>query len=407
MVEQLVIVTDYADPPGGASMVAVWTARMFAEAGTRVRFLAGVGPVHPDLVHPAITVECLSSRDLLAGREDPAVWVNGLWNRGAARALRSLLDGLDPKRVPVHVHQIHKCLSGSVVSAAKRLGFRVVYHCHDYYLACPNGGHYDFQLQRPCALRPMGVRCLATGCDRRSGAHKLWRVGRNAIERAAGVVGQCDAMVAVSRLSARRLRWMLPRGPRLHVLDNPVGMDDQGPCRPETSRHFLFVGRTVIEKGIVDAVEACASAGVELDVVGDGPLGPKQLGGDHVTWHGWGDADTVRRVMRRSRALVFPSRIPETQGLVVIESMANGLPVVTSSNAGSSDYVRRFRAGLLTPPGDPLAIAAAISRLRDDDRLVATAGMRGYRGIWSSSMRPEAYRAALGAIYASVLGGGR
>ena len=74
---------------------------------------------------------------------------------------------------------------------------------------------------------------------------------------------------------------------------------------------------------------------------------------------------------------VVPSLWREPFGLVAVEAMAAGLPVVASDTGGLSDIVRPGQTGLLVPPGDAAALAAALETLLDDAALRARMGAAG------------------------------
>jgi glycosyltransferase involved in cell wall biosynthesis len=68
---------------------------------------------------------------------------------------------------------------------------------------------------------------------------------------------------------------------------------------------------------------------------------------------------------------VFPVTWAEPFGLVPLESMAVGRPVLATGQGGSGDYLRDGENGLLHPPGDAAALAATMRRLAEDAPLRA------------------------------------
>ena len=77
----------------------------------------------------------------------------------------------------------------------------------------------------------------------------------------------------------------------------------------------------------------------------------------------------MREVLVRSAALVVPSAWEEPLGLVALEAMACGVPVVATAVGGIPEVVEHGRNGLLVAPEDPDALAGAIRRVLDDDAL--------------------------------------
>src|SRR5438309_425055 len=78
-----------------------------------------------------------------------------------------------------------------------------------------------------------------------------------------------------------------------------------------------------------------------------------------------GSIDRPQTALAESALLVLPS-LAEGFGLVLIEAMAAGLPVIATDVAGIHDVVRPNETGLLVPPGDASALAMAISRVITD-----------------------------------------
>ena len=97
--------------------------------------------------------------------------------------------------------------------------------------------------------------------------------------------------------------------------------------------------------------------------------------GDRVLWPGY--VDEAERVMAALDVLVLPSVRPEPFGMVVIEAMASGNPVVATAHGGPLESVVDGETGFLVPPQDPAAMAGALVRLAEDRTLRTMMGRRG------------------------------
>jgi glycosyltransferase involved in cell wall biosynthesis len=136
---------------------------------------------------------------------------------------------------------------------------------------------------------------------------------------------------------------------------------------------LLFAGTWLPRKGVLELAQAFTSlvdAGhdVHLDVLGSG-VDPAIVKGafngraaSRVHLHGGSNDAAIASVMRDADVFVLPSLFEGTP-LTLIEAMWSGLPVVTTATAGMKDVVSDGRTGLLVPPGDAAALAAAIGRL--------------------------------------------
>ncbi|MFC4598218.1 glycosyltransferase family 4 protein [Cohnella hongkongensis] len=151
----------------------------------------------------------------------------------------------------------------------------------------------------------------------------------------------------------------------------------------------LYAGRLAPEKQPEVAVEAVhrfvhdTGADAELLIAGDGPSAESVRAlADRLEvparFLGALPQPELRRVMAGSDAFLFPSAT-ETFGNVVQEAMACGLPVIGAAGGAVPDHIRHGDNGLLCPPGDADAFAAALSRLHGDAALRAILSAVGPR----------------------------
>jgi glycosyltransferase involved in cell wall biosynthesis len=118
-------------------------------------------------------------------------------------------------------------------------------------------------------------------------------------------------------------------------------------------------------------------SGTSFILVGDGPERERlEIMVDglsiraQVRFVGRVDRDATAGWYRQASMMVVPS-LDEALPMVVLEACAHGLPVVASKVGGIPDVVEDGWNGLLVPPGEPAALAAAICRLLDDQELWA------------------------------------
>ncbi len=154
--------------------------------------------------------------------------------------------------------------------------------------------------------------------------------------------------------------------------------------------YVLFVGRLASNKGLVELLRAFAAlAGddpaAHLVLVGEdggmrGTLAARAraLGVDaRVRFAGHlADEATLAAAYRDARCTVLASEY-EAFGLVLLESLAQGTPVIASRVGGIPEFIEDGRAGLLVPPGDVAALTAALRRLWNDPALARRLGRHG------------------------------
>ena len=120
---------------------------------------------------------------------------------------------------------------------------------------------------------------------------------------------------------------------------------------PDDPPHILYAGRLSPEKGVRELM--AATQGLPLVVAGDGPLRAEVPGALGMVPH-----DALLRLYERAAVVACPSH-REGFGIVCLEAMAAGRPVVASAVGGLRDLVVDGETGLLVPPGDVTALRAA------------------------------------------------
>jgi phosphatidyl-myo-inositol alpha-mannosyltransferase len=177
------------------------------------------------------------------------------------------------------------------------------------------------------------------------------------------------------------------------VIPNGVDVDRYRRAVPiarwqDGTRNILFVGRHEPRKGLLELLKAYrilrkAGCDCRLLVVGSGPQ--EREARRYVLTRRLGGVEFLGRVSDREKAQLFrtadvyvsPATGRESFGIVLLEAMAAGTPVVCSDIHGYKGVVRRGREGLLVPPREPKALAAAIARLLADDELRARMALSG------------------------------
>jgi colanic acid/amylovoran biosynthesis glycosyltransferase len=209
-------------------------------------------------------------------------------------------------------------------------------------------------------------------------------------------------VVTVSSAGRDHLDALLGLDGKLEVVPNSVDLRRIGPARngPGEPGLVLTVARLVEKKGLRDLVEACAllqrrptpaAAGLQLEVVGGGPLQSElretaERLGVSARFLGPLPQEDVLERYRRASVYCLPCVVAESgdrDGLPtsVLEAMALGVPVVTTAVSGLPEAVIDGHTGLLVPEHDPEALAAAIERLLMDGKLAARLAAQARRHV--------------------------
>ena len=205
--------------------------------------------------------------------------------------------------------------------------------------------------------------------------------------------------------------WRVPRS-RFRVIPNAAAaVDRDGFDRAAVRAELAPDGRPVVisvarlqpEKGIDELLEAAALVnGARIVVAGDGPERERLEG--EIAARGLGDRlallghrSDVARLLAGADAFVLPSR-HEGLPISLLEAMSAGLPCVATAVGGIPGLVEDGVSGLLVPPRDPAALAAALGRVVEDRDLAAALGAEGRRVV-EQRHSPRAVADAYAAVY--------
>lgn len=192
---------------------------------------------------------------------------------------------------------------------------------------------------------------------------------------------------------------------------DPAAFPDVKTGRPPHPFTALFMGRLTEEKGIPVLLEAVEAAGegpaISLVIAGDGPLrsrveqaAARNAGRVRYVGH----VSEVLTAYRQADVVVMPS-LSEGLPMTALEAMACGLPLVASRVGGLPEVVADGETGLLVPPGDPSALAAALRVLAADPVRAAAMGDVG-RARVADRFTEERMLEQLIACYHTALGPG-
>jgi glycosyltransferase involved in cell wall biosynthesis len=301
------------------------------------------------------------------------------WDRRSG--YRPTVDGVPVRRYPVRKRLIPGLTMPLMVGLMDDLaasGSQVI-HAHSH--------RYGHVLEAAAVADRRGIPLVVSThyhpADRREPAHKrallrLQDVGFGAtayrVARALVVETEREASLVREFAPADRIR-VIPPGIDLAEWSTP-GSDRPPPGLPP--EYFVFYGRLAPNKGLAHLVDALASLSPpdRRPLVLLGPdwgmeavlrerargLGVEGL----LVFLGWQESRSVSRaVLRGAAALVLPSEW-EAFGLVLLEAMAAGTPVIATAVGGVPEVLDGGRVGLLIPYGQPAALATALASILTD-----------------------------------------
>lgn len=276
----------------------------------------------------------------------------------------------------VHAHNIWPLFGWRGLAAASEAGAAVILHLHNYRLFCAIGT--AFRDGADCALcAPNNTRAGIRHNCRDSLPQAI--VYANGLGR-----GQQPTIEAVDKFVApvdQLGRDLAELGLPLEVETLPSWLaDSEFVSRSQCGdgEYGLFVGRITEDKGVQVAIAAAAESGVPLRIAGLGPDLSKaqQLALElnaPVEFLGRLDGQALVAARMGAAFAVVPSIWREVLPLAALESLAAGLPLLTSDRGGLPELTD---SELVSPTGDVSALAATMTRLFEDPATRAAAGER-------------------------------
>jgi phosphatidylinositol alpha-mannosyltransferase len=230
---------------------------------------------------------------------------------------------------------------------------------------------------------------------RKDGGNRLYSYGRILLKR---WFREIDGKVAVSPPAAQYVSRYFPG--YYNIIPNGIDLarwNDPGlqplPELDDGTLNILYVGRAEKRKGLPYLLRAFAmvnarDGNTRLVVVGPDSRGWRRYresieraGRRNVVFaSGVTDAD-LPRYHRSAHLFCSPATGHESQGYVLLEAMAAGLPVVASNIEGYASVLTHGVEGVLVPPRDSLALADALTRLARDGDARAALGAAGRRRV--------------------------
>ena len=242
------------------------------------------------------------------------------------------------------------------------------------------------------------------------------------------ILRQADAFVAISSAVATELKAhgvkpsairMIPNSVDVHRF-SPVAPQERAALRqklglPSGDKIVVYTGRLVSYKGLPLLLRVWQDVRVKhrdvrLLLVGSGGLDIHNCeaelkayvsaNGMEGSVHLTGSVDNVHEYLQASDIFVFPTE-KEAFGISLIEAMACGLPVISTSVGGVKDILQHRRNGLIVEPGESQPLYEALDVLATDDALAASLGRAGRQTVierYSTERVVQAYLHVFGAI---------
>lgn len=295
---------------------------------------------------PSINFDAPKAKDIL----------RYIYSKPAADSLTELLKVVSPD--VAHLHIYYGQLTAAILSPLKKAGIPIVQTLHEFKTVCPTYSLFAHgEICEACDGRHFW-RAAARRCNRGSFARSALSATEAYVSKWLGAIDKIDHFIAVSDFLRDKVISLGLPADKVTTVHNFMDCSGIEPT-DAPGKYFLYFGRLERIKGIYVLLEAVAAMkDTPLLIVGEGQEKNAlqnlitQRGLHHVKLLGFKQGQELQDLIRGSLCTISPSQCYETFGLTLIESFAQGRPVVASRIGGMAEVVTDGEDGFLVEPGN-------------------------------------------------------
>lgn len=331
--------------------------------------------------------------------------INSFYNRTSMKQVREVIDKFKPDII--HVHNIFFKASPSVLFVAHQRKIPVVMTLHNYRLICANAMLLkDNKPCIECIHKKIPLAGIKNACYRNStidsalttavtSVHKLTNCWTKNVSKYIALTEFAKNLFLNSSINIHEEQITVKPN---FVIDNGIGPERR-------DDFFLFVGRLSQEKGLIQLLEAFSQIETQkLIIVGDGPLTDlltKQYElNSNIFFVGKKKRNEVIDLMKRTKALIFPSLWYEGLPYTIIEALSMGTPVLASNLGAMSQIIIDGYNGLHFEPNSSADIIKTVNLFNHNsyDHFYANA-----RKSYLENYHPDRHYSSIIKLYQSLI----
>lgn len=385
---RIVHVHKYFHSRDGASRYERGLMRLQEEAGHAVAPFA----MHDERNEPTpwseYFVSNLETKRVAVGLSAVRQLARAFWSTEAEKKFDRMLEVFRPDII--HVHNIYTHLSPSVLAVAKRRGIPVVMTVHDYALMSANYSLWDEAKMRSMDLGDIGI--LPTARTKFIKGSFLATLVLELVLKMHHAMRWYDPRIAQYTTYSNFVKDVMVQSgidekkiSIFHAFAEPLMASGNVSISAKAKEPFvLFAGRLESYKGVHILLESLRylPSTTRVKIVGVGPDEDRlksMIGKDHrVEFLGFIPGNELWKLMGQATVVVVPSIWNEPYGLVALEAMCQGTPIIVSKSGGLPEIVGNSQSGIVVPPSDPRALARAIEQILDNPERAKAMGKAAY-----------------------------
>lgn len=354
------MVNRYAYPRYGSETYFLDLCQLLREKGHKVIIFTtkderNVDKEYEDYFINKIDVDNLDSIAL----SDKILYVlKTIYSFEAKRKIERLIRDTQPDIV--HIHNIKRLISPSILHSIKKFGIPVVYTLHDYHLICPNYRLFSKgKICEDCKVNRY-YKAIFKRCIRGSFSLSLLACIEQYAHRMMDVFNKnVDMFISPSNfLQEKMIEYGMSQSRIIHIL--PFIFFDNYQPSYEFTNYIVYAGRLVQEKGLTALIMAMKELpSIRLLIIGEGryrreleALVNNQGVSSNVEFKDYMSKENLKSIIRNAMFVVVPSELYEVCPTVVIETFNIGKLVLGANIGGISELIDDGINGLLFRPGD-------------------------------------------------------
>ena len=250
---------------------------------------------------------------------------------------------------------------------------KIIYTAHDSQLVCPDHLMQQYLTQERCDRCVTGSpwNCAKNKCIHGSlcksiiGSLEAW------IYRTLKAYRMIDVIICPSDFLKKQLDHCREIAGKTLVMHNFIDIPDGEAEKKDERKYVLYFGRYSKEKGMETLLQVCQELPeIPFVFAGNGPLEEKVNHVDNIENKGFQSGEKLYSLIRNAQFMIFPSECNENCPFSVMESIAEGIPVIGSDIGGVPELISDGQNGFLVAPGNAEELKSKISCLwNDDDKL--------------------------------------
>lgn len=366
---KVLIVNKYHYYRGGAETCVLNLGKLLEDRGHKVMHFSMHHPKNIKYKYDKFFVPYIDFADELKSKglsSKVKVLKNMIYSKVARRNFAKALDFFRPD--VIHLHNIHRQITTSILYEAEKRNIPVVWTLHDYQIICPNYTLLSHgKICERCRhnyLAPLFQRCVKNSFQ----ASLV-----SAFEKIINDIQKTDKKIALylspSKFLINKFAEFGIDRKKMFYLNNFFDASDKVAGGNQKEKYFLYMGRLSGEKGIATLCEAAKKSRIKLKIAGEGPLRHElqsKYASDKIEFVGYKTGKDLVKIRENAWFVVVPSEWYENNPFSIIEAFSEGVPVIGADIGGIPELIKENKTGFLFTPKSVNELA---DRIKKADKL--------------------------------------